>query len=133
MSQDTEYPAYSLSKTSLVNSETGDSSSRYDDRVIEDRPPFYSVSEASKGYARRHVMSVDEPMPAGQSADSRSHAADPGQLIEKLRIEITQLENWLAHQMESRRRSLSLVGTIRSLIATRQSLLNTLLEREKQR
>ena len=96
-------------------------SSRYDDMVIEDRPSLYSVNEPDQTYR------------ISQLAPGRNAVTDPRLMIEKLNTEIAHLENWLSHHLASRSRSLSLVNTIRSLIATRKSLLEGLLKTHQQR
>lgn len=124
MSHDTDQIAHSISQSVAHGHEAQDPGSRYDDLVIVDRPSLYSVSEpaaeeSGKGY--------------GWSAGSGYSLRDPRAMIDKLRAEISHLENWLAHQLNSRPRSLSMANTIRSLIATRKSLLENLLQKESQR
>lgn len=87
-----------------------DASSRYDDMVIEDRPSVYSVRN----------FDVYDAKPESKVTDRES-------MMDKLKSEIAHLENWLASHSKTRpSASLSLANTIRSLIATRKSLLESL-------
>lgn len=125
MSHDTDQIAHSYSQPLASGHDSPDPGSLYDDLVIDDRPSLYSVSEPAP---RASVNS------AGWSANSGGYSlTDPRAMIDKLKSEIAHLENWLAHQKHSRSRSLSIANTIRSLIATRKSLLENLLQKESQR
>ena len=122
MSHDVDQIAEATSRQPSGSNSSLDDSSRYDDLVIVDRPSLYSVRESAADYFHQ---------PAN---DAREHSlTDPRTMIEKLKAEIAHLENWLSLQLESRPKSLSMANTIRNLIATRKSLLDNLLQKEKQR
>lgn len=131
MSQDTDRVPHSFSSLPVTGSDSVDPSCRYDNMIIADRPLSYSISEPlnHEGNNDSGIGSFRE----APNTQGKSRASDPIALIDKLKSEIAHLENWLAQQMESRHRSLSLVSTIRSLIATRKSLLKSLLDEQRMR
>lgn len=99
-----------------------------DQVVIQDRPSVYSVEEAPPAQKPAN----DSSSPSLRELLASSAASDDRSMIEKLRNEISHLEKWLSHQKGARKKSsLSVTNTIRVLISTRQSLLETLERRLK--
>lgn len=98
-----------------------ESSHYYDDVVIEDRPQLFSVDSTPDTYFPQKPKSTTE-----------SSITDKNGMIAKLKFEISHLEAWLAHQSDTRpSTSLSVANTIRALIATRKSLLESLQNKRR--
>lgn len=98
-----------------------------EEAFIQDRPSLYSVEKGagSQRSASESPAFSYRDLVTAPTSDDRS-------MIEKLKNEIVYLEKWMSHHKGSRPKSaLSVTNTIRALIATRRSLLETLERRIK--
>lgn len=98
--------------------------SELDTVVIQDGPSVYSVDSAAE------PAMIEEAHAVYFEPDHNTTVKDHYSMIEKLKGEISHLENWLSHQQSGKRHSsLSVANTIRTLIATRRSLLENIENR----